>query len=216
MMGWRMSMLPVRQDAGAVRAGRGVAFAVLLAALLAFAAVIVGVGGPPLLTWLSTWATPVAFGAGCALCLGRARTGGRDRFTWLWLGVACAGWAAANAYYAVVVAPGALPLPSVADIGYFSFPLFVSAALVQYARVRLPSLSLDVLLDGVIAGLGTAAIAAAIVFGVGDVSTAKLGEVITTLVYPVEDVAVLGILVAVASVIGARVDRRLGLLAAGV
>ena len=209
-------MLPVRQDAGALRVGRGVAFGVLFAAPVAFAAVLVGVGGPSLLTWLSTWATPVAFAAGCVLCLGRARAGGTDRFTWLWLGVACACWAAANAYYAVVVAPGALPLPSVADIGYFSFPLFVSAALVQYARVRLPALSIDVLLDGVIAGLGTAAIVAAIVFGVGDVSTAELGEVITSLVYPLEDVAVLGILVGAAAVLGARVERRLGVLAAGV
>ena len=209
-------MLPVRQDAGAVRAGRGACFAVLFAVPLLFAAVALGAGGPSLLTWLSTWASTVAFAAGCALCLDRARVGGLDRFTWLWLGIACACWAAANAYYAVVVAPDPLPLPSVADIGYFSFPLFVSAALVQFARVRLSSLSVDVWLDGVIAGLGTAAIASAIVFGLGDVSTAKLAEVITSLVYPLEDVAVLGILVGVASVLGPRLERRMALLAAGI
>jgi diguanylate cyclase (GGDEF)-like protein len=189
----------------------------LLAAVPAlFVLAATGVGGASLLTWLSTWGSPAAFVVGAGLCLWRAQTLPADRSPWRWFFLACTCWAAANLYYALGVAPDPLPLPSPADIGYVTFPFAVSAGLLQLARTRLSRIPSDVWLDSVIATLGTAAIASAVVFKLGDVGSHNLAEIITSLVYPLGDIAVLGVLVGVASLLGWRVDRRLWLIAIGV
>ncbi|MGH2870740.1 MAG: bifunctional diguanylate cyclase/phosphohydrolase [Solirubrobacteraceae bacterium] len=181
-----------------------------------FAGAAVGVVGHSLFVWLSTWASTLVFAAGAGLCFARVRARPVERLTWAWLGVACTCWAAANLYYALLVAPALLSLPSPADIGYFGFPLAFATGLWHHTRARVGGLSGDVWLDGLIVALGTAAVTAAFVFKLVDAELGDLGAIITSLVYPFEDVALLGLLVGLGSVLGWRLNRNEALLAGAV
>jgi diguanylate cyclase (GGDEF)-like protein len=194
--------------------GRLCAVAVVACVPLLFGLTAVGIAPTGVLDWLATWASAGAFAAAAALCF--ARGGRAERSTWTWFGIACTCWAAANLYYALIVAPDPLPLPSLADIGYFSFPIAICAGLVQYARTQGLRISTDLWLDGLVAALGTAAVMAAVVFELGHATTGDFGRVVTSLVYPLEDVAVIGVFVGVWSLMGWRADRTLSLIAVAV
>ena len=190
---------------------------VLLAVIpVVFAAAAAGLVDHHTLDWLTTWGSGIGFLIACVLCLEQSGGRRRDRRASFWFGIACGCWAGANLYYALVVAPDPIPLPSPADIGYGGFPLAVCAGLVQVARAERPRFSIDVSLDGLVAALGTAAVAAAVIFGLGDVTTSNFGAVITTLVYPLGDVAILGVLVGVWSVLGWPRDRYLAVIGVAV
>ena len=160
-----------------------------------------------MLSWLATWATAAVFWSAAVLCGLRARLVEHDRWAWRWIAVACGCWAAANTYYALVIAPRPAPMPSPIDIGYVSFPIALFAGLVAAARARLQRIPLDLWLDAAVAALGTAAIATAMVFRFVSVDVHNLPAVITTLVYPIEDVLLLSVLAGGGSLLGWRMGR---------
>ncbi|HET7427223.1 MAG TPA: diguanylate cyclase [Gemmatimonadales bacterium] len=185
--------------------------AALFALPVLFGAAGLGLGGDHLLSWLATWGSLSAFAIAATLSFLRAAAVIGERAVWLWAGVACSSWALANLYYALFFAPNPMPLPSLADIGYFTFPIALGAGVAQYARTQLARVPVDVWLDGFVAALSTTAVAAALLFGVEDVSTADAGGVLTTLVYPLMDVALLGLIVGIWSLMSWRADRRMRL-----
>jgi diguanylate cyclase (GGDEF)-like protein len=191
--------------------------AALLALPAALAVIgITGAGGNDAVVTLASYATPLAFGLGAALCLARARAFEHERAAWTWLGVACCCWTAANLYYALVLAPSPAPLPSPLDLGYITFPIAVCAGLLARARAQVPKVPVDVVLDGLVAALGTAAVAAAVIFNLGHADPASLPALITTCIYPIEDVALLGVLAGVAALSGWRLGRGWAYVAAAI
>ena len=122
-----------------------------------------------------------------------------------------------NAVYSIVIARmDPEPYPSIADVFYLGFYPLLYVAVLGVVRARVPRLQASMWLDGVVAALGTAAVAVAVLLGpaltlAGDGSAA----VAANLAYPVADLLLLALLVASAAVLGLRADRGLLLLAAG-
>lgn len=198
-----------------VAAARAIALAVLAAVPLAL--LLAGLAGAvAVVDQLATWGTAAAFASGALVCTLRARTLAADRAAWTWLAAACGLWASANTYYALVLAPGPAPIPSPLDVGYALFPVAVFAGLVAVVRARRPLSGADVWLDGLIAVLAMAAAAAVGIFRLVDADAGALPAVVTTLVYPLEDVILLGALIGASALLGQRLGREWLLVGAGV
>ena len=184
--------------------------------MLAFAVVTVqiltGVGGEWLASFDERWTYNVAIALGALNCFLCAR-GRPDRVVWVLVGCAIAAWGAGDVYYTFVLeGKTVIPFPSLADAGYLLFypPVYVALVVLFQKEVRgiVPSLWLD----GVIAALTTAAIAASVVYevvarslGHSDLSPSALA---TNLAYPVGDMIVLGIVVGAVALSGWRFSLR--------
>ena len=174
------------------------------------------------LRWLpigpQKWLHLVAMGIGAALCLIRAAVRPRERAAWLLIGLGVLAWAVGELYFtAVLWSDAAPPVPSPADGGYLSLPPLIFVGLMLLARSRIKGLPKTIWADGVTAGLAAGALSAAIVFK--PVLAAVSGDdlsVATNLSYPIMDLIMLGFIAGVLAVGGWRVDRRFGVIAAGV
>jgi diguanylate cyclase (GGDEF)-like protein len=158
----------------------------------------------------------VVLGAGVA-CLVRASDYPRERAAWLLLGIAILCWGAAEVYWTLFIEgnPSA-PYPSPADLGYLVFYPFAYAGLAMLVRARAHEIDWRLWMDGAIAALGTAALGAAFVFDfVAEKATGTSAEVLTTLAYPLGDIAMLSMVVGVIALTGWRPGRTWSLLLAG-
>ena len=174
------------------------------------------------LRWLpigpQKWLHLVAMGIGAALCLVRAAVRPRERVAWLLIGLGVLAWAFGELYFtAVLWSDSSPPVPSPADGGYLSLPPLIFVGLILLARSRIKGLPKTIWADGVTAGLAASAVSAAIVFK--PVLAAVSGDslsVATNLSYPIMDLILLGFIAGVLAVGGWRLDRRFGVIAAGV
>ena len=174
------------------------------------------------LRWLpigpQKWLHLVAMGIGAALCLVRAAVRPRERAAWLLIGLGVATWVFGELYFTVVLwSDSSPPVPSPADAGYLSLPPLIFIGLIVLARSRIKGLPKTIWADGLTAGLAVGALSAAIVFK--PVLAAVSGDslsVATNLSYPIMDLIMLGFIAGVLAVGGWRLDRRLGVIAAGV
>jgi len=145
----------------------------------------------------------------CFFCVrGRA-----DRTAWIWVGIAISAWAAGDIYYtAVLDGKAVIPFPSLSDAGYLLFypPVYVGLVVLFHNEVR--GIVRSLWLDGVIAALTTAALAASVVYAIVERSLAGSGEtaagVATNLAYPLGDMLVLGIVVGAIALSGWRVPAK--------
>lgn len=189
--------------------------ALWIAAAIFLVCGIVGAASAPLVIWMETWGTAIAFWCGASVCLWRFRHSA-PAAPWGWAAGACALWGYANTYYAIVLAPGVAPIPSPLDVGYALFPVVLGCALVAFGRSRSVQLSRAVLLDAGIVALGTAALATATMFGAAGARTESLASVITTVLYQAEDIILLSMLVGLGSICGWRLGHRLALFGLGI
>ncbi len=174
------------------------------------------------LRWLpigpQKWLHLVAMAIGAALCLVRAAVRPRERAAWLLIGLGVAAWVFGELYFTVVLwSDSSPPVPSPADGGYLSLPPLIFVGLIVLARTRIKGLPKTIWADGVTAGLAAGALSAAIVFK--PVLAAVSGDslsVATNLSYPIMDLIMLGFIAGVLAVGGWRLDRRFGVIAAGV
>ncbi len=158
----------------------------------------------------------VVLGAGIA-CLVRASDYRPEHTAWMLLGIAILCWGAAEVYWSLAIEgnPNA-PYPSPADIGYLAFYPFAYAGLAMLVRARAHEINWRLWMDGLIAALGTAALGTAFVFDfVADKATGSTAEVLTTLAYPLGDIAMVSIVVGVVALTGWRPGRTWSLLLAG-
>ncbi|HEX5929015.1 MAG TPA: GGDEF domain-containing protein [Solirubrobacterales bacterium] len=158
----------------------------------------------------------VVLGAGLA-CLARASIYGNERKAWILLGLAILVWGAAEVYWSVAIEgnPNA-PYPSPADVGYLAFYPLAYAGLALLVRARAREMNWRLWMDGLIAALGTAALGTAFVFDfVAEEATGSTLEIVTTLAYPLGDIAMLSIVVGVVALTGWRPGRTWSLLLAG-
>jgi two-component system, cell cycle response regulator len=158
----------------------------------------------------------VVVSAGLA-CLLRAHGAGAERSAWLMIAAAILSWAAAEIYWtAAILNNPAAPYPSPADIGYLAFYPLAAAGVYLLVRARAGELDWRLWMDGLIAGLGTAALGAALVFEfVADHASGSAIEVATTLAYPLGDILLLALLVGVIALTRWRPGRTWTLLLLG-
>jgi diguanylate cyclase (GGDEF)-like protein len=159
----------------------------------------------------------VIFGAALA-CLLRAAAIPRERLGWGLIGLALVVYAGAEAYYlAAISGTGEVPSPSPADAGYLAFYAIAYAGLIALVRDQLGRFPSVRWLDGLIVGTAVAALAAALALGpiVDDSVSGSTAEVAVNLAYPIADVILLSLVVAVAALSGWRPGAGWLLLGAG-
>ncbi len=124
-----------------------------------------GLGGTGLDSAAEGWVyDSVVLAAGLA-CLVRASQVERERGAWLAIGAAVLCWAAAEIYWtAAILDDPSAPYPSLADAGYLLYYPLAATGLVLLIRARAHELDWRLWVDGLIAGLGTAALGATFVF----------------------------------------------------
>ena len=132
---------------------------------------------------------------------------------WIWVGIAISAWTAGDIYYTAFLDGKAdVPFPSLSDAGYLLFypPVYVALVVLFHKEVR--GIVRSLWLDGVIAALTTAALAASVVYAIVERSLDGSGEtaaaVATNLAYPLGDMLVLGIVVGAVALSGWRFSAR--------
>jgi diguanylate cyclase (GGDEF)-like protein len=138
------------------------------------------------------------------LCFMRVARHRSERMAWTMMGVALTLYAAGNIYWQLAYANvEAAPYPSLADACWLGVCPSFYVGVVLLLRERMPHLDSRLWLDGIVAGLTTGAVSAALVFGALQVSTGGApAAVATNLAYPLGDMILL------ASVIGAMAAGR--------
>src|SRR5437870_3371286 len=179
---------PARLTAWACRAPL-----ILATALFAVLAcqILTGVGGHWLASVDERWTyNAVAPLAALACVVQGSRQ--RERLAWWLVALSILSWGLGDMYYTFVLeSHSAIPFPSLADAGYLAFypPAYVALGLLVRSQVR--GFVRSLWLDGLIAALTIAALAASVVF---QVVINSLGErqglsaaVATNLAYPLAD-----------------------------
>src|SRR5450631_4086640 len=151
---------------------------------------------------------------GAIIIAGRAWCVATERLVWALLAVAIAGNAVGDVVYSLFVHDTG-PFPSIAEPFYLIFYPCAYVALVLLVRARATRMAAGVAIDGVACALAMAAVAATLVFG--PISAATGGSkaaVVVGLTYPVADLLLLALAVAMIVILGWRSERRVVLLAA--
>ena len=151
------------------------------------------------------------------MCLARGFVERRGRATAFVLGAALLSWAIGDVVVTVQSLGGATPpSPSLADVFYLSFYPLAYIAVTLFVRTEVRGMTSANWLDGVIAGLGAAAVCAAFAFhSVLQSSGRDVLGTVANLAYPVGDVLLLGLVVGAFAVLSGRSKAPWELLAAG-
>ncbi|CAA9282449.1 MAG: diguanylate cyclase/phosphodiesterase (GGDEF & EAL domains) with PAS/PAC sensor(s) [uncultured Blastococcus sp.] len=156
--------------------------------------------------------------AGAAVICLLAVRAGADRLAWAALAVAIMLAIAGNLVYSLVIARmDEEPFPSIADLFYLLYYLPLYVALVALIRARVTRFHTSMWLDGVVGALGAGAVSVAVMLGPAlELTEGSPAAVMTSLAYPIADVVLLALLVAVGAILGVRGDRTLLLLGAAI
>jgi len=135
---------------------------------------------------------------------------GVERWTWLLLGIGALGSAAGWAYYFLALQDLEVsPYPSLSDAFWLSFYVLGFAGFVLLLRKHVAQLGKGIWVDALLGGLTLAAIAAALLLDPILASTGgSVAAVATNLAYPLLDVLVVSVVLAVFAVSGWRPDKR--------
>ncbi|WP_217923052.1 GGDEF domain-containing protein [Miltoncostaea oceani] len=141
-----------------------------------------------------------------------------DRVAWSLIAAGALAWSAGDLWWiAAYTGVEDVPYPSVADGLYLAFYPLVYAGLVVLVRGRVRRFHASQWLDGLAAALVVAAIGAAVLLPpIVDANAGSSAAVVATnLGYPLGDLLVLGLVVALTGLMGWRPGRAVGLLVAG-
>jgi two-component system, cell cycle response regulator len=201
---------PARQLSRKARAGLRLAQVLALAGIaLQVAHTAFGLGEPELNGFFANWVYNGLVVGAALFCLARAATIEFERWAWLGLGVALAMWSGGEIYYSAVLAhEAAPPYPSLGDGLYLAFYPASYLGLWMLVRGRMRQMPLSLGLDGLIAALAVAALAAAIVLPPVMESTGASGAAAaTTLAYPLADALLLALCVFLFTLTGWKPGR---------
>ena len=155
--------------------------------------------------------------AASGACLARGLFVRAERVPWLLLGLGLSLWTVGDLYYLFALSDkDVIPIPSLSDPFYLAFYPVSYVALGLLLRARMDRFRGNLWLDGVIASLAVAALGAAVIFD--EVISTTGGStlvVATNLAYPLADLLLLALVVAMFGLTGWHVDRTWGLVAAG-
>ncbi len=167
-----------------------------------------GVGSPELDGLFQDWVyCGLTFAAG-AICITRAVAFEEERAAWLVMGAGLVAWGTGEVVWTLALADDPdPPYPSVSDILYLAFYPASYAALLLLARSRTDSFRSSLWLDGAIAALTVAALIATLAFQpIVDATSGGPTEIAVNLAYPVGDLLLLALVVAVFGLNGWRPD----------
>jgi two-component system, cell cycle response regulator len=177
--------------------------------VLAYAAhVAFGLTSPALDDFFQDWVyCGVSVCAGL-MCFVRGITVRRERMAWLVMGVGLFAWAGGDITWTVLLADDpSPPYPSISDFLYLVFYPASYASLLLVARSRTDSFRSSLWLDGAIAGLTVAAVIATLFFQpIVDATSGSPTEIAVKLAYPVGDLLLMGLVVAIFGLNGWRLD----------
>jgi two-component system cell cycle response regulator len=187
-------------------------------ALLAYTAhVAFGFGGAGLDAFFQDLLYPGLTLVAAGACLARAIAVPQDRIAWLLMAAGLGASAAGDLYWGLAVADDPDPrYPSVADALYLVMYPASYVTVVLLVRSRMSHFRASQWLDGAIGALAVGAVAAAVAFQpIVDATSGSGATVATNLSYPVGDVALLTLVVAVFGISGWRPGRAWILLGGG-
>ena len=167
-----------------------------------------GLGSPGLDDFFQDWVyCGVSVGAG-TLCVVRGLAVKTERLAWFVMGAGVFAWAGGDITWTVLLANDPNPpYPSVSDVLYLVFYPASYAALLLVARSRTDSFRSSLWLDGAIAGLTVAAVIATLFFQpIVDATSGSPTEIAVNLAYPVGDLLLMGLVVAIFGLNGWRLD----------
>jgi diguanylate cyclase (GGDEF)-like protein len=176
-----------------------------------------GLGEPGLNAFFDNWVYNGIIVVASLFCLTRAALIGHERWAWFGLGVGLALWSGGEIYYSAVLAHQQVPpYPSLSDALYLAFYPASYLGLYMLVRGRLRQAPLSLGLDGMIAALAVAALAAAIVLPPVLASTGASGAAAaTTLAYPLGDALLLALCVALFTLTGWKPGRAWAFIGVG-
>jgi two-component system cell cycle response regulator len=151
------------------------------------------------------------------VCVARALFRETERLAWALIGIGIALWAAGDVYWLIELADlEEAPYPSIADYLWLAFYPPIYIGLILLVRTRVADFRASLWLDGIIGALALAAVACAVVFGVVlEATGGSPAAVATNLAYPIADMLLLAIVVAVLGMTGWRPGRAWAWLAMG-
>jgi two-component system cell cycle response regulator len=167
-----------------------------------------GVGSPGLDDLFQDWIyCGVSVGAG-TMCVVRGLAVKTERLAWFVMGAGVFAWAGGDITWTVLLANDPNPpYPSISDVLYLAFYPASYAALLLVARSRTDSFRSSLWLDGAIAGLTVAAVIATLFFQpIVDATSGSPTEIAVNLAYPVGDLLLMGLVVAIFGLNGWRLD----------
>ncbi len=167
--------------------------------------------------FFNTWVYNGLLIAAGGCCLVRAVLVRAERLPWLLLSAALLVWTTGDLYYYFFLTGAeTVPIPSVADAFYLGFYPLGYAALALLVRARIRGFQGNLWLDGLIAALSVAAVGAAIVFDqVLSTTGGNSLMVATNLAYPLADLLLLSLVVAMFALTGWRFDGTWAFVGAG-
>jgi diguanylate cyclase (GGDEF)-like protein len=187
----------------------GVALFTLLTLALNMAHTGLGLGGDELDVPLNAWLQNVVLAGASALTAAKAMQPGPDRAAWIVLAAGIASWSIGNLYWNLVLySAESPPFPSPADAGWLLFYpcAYVCIGLRVMAAAR--SLPRSLWLDGLLGLLSVAAVGTAtVVAPVLAHADGSREAVLTNAAYPMCDLLLLGLCVAVFALYGWRPGR---------
>jgi diguanylate cyclase (GGDEF)-like protein len=193
-------------------------FGVLGLVLVAYLVSLLVRPGEPYWTWLDGWVVCGVEFAGSILCITKGLVRRPGRVATLALGVGLLAWAVGDTLLTSQSIGGATPpSPSLADAFYLTFYPLAYVAVVLFMRGEVKRLTPPKWLDGIIAGLGAAAVCGAFAFHgiLRDSGSSPLGTV-TNLAYPIGDLLLLSLVIGGCAVIPGRRRAPWVLLASGI
>ena len=163
------------------------------------------------------WLNNIAYMTAPALCYLRLRKTSTYRASWLILTLGLTLYGLGNIYWTIQIRPLAVePFPSGADYLWLAFYPCAFAALLLLLRERTDRLPLSLWLDGLVGGLAVTAVAAAAVVGtILKDNSGSVASVVTKTAYPLLDLLLLLVVIAVLSLFHWRPPVGLWLFAVG-
>jgi two-component system, cell cycle response regulator len=167
-----------------------------------------GLGSPGLDGFFNDWVYCALTGAAGAACVWRAVAIREERAPWLLMGLGLLAWTGGDVAWAVLLADDPdPPYPSLADFLYLAFYPASYAALLMLAHSRTDAFRSSLWLDGAVAALTVAALVATLAFQpIVDATSGSPVEVAINLAYPVGDLLLMALVVAVFGLNGWRPD----------
>ncbi|MEA2419480.1 MAG: hypothetical protein QOE60_1686 [Thermoleophilaceae bacterium] len=180
--------------------------------------VATGVAGEGVTDFCQQYVYNALLFAGAIVCAWRVVAIREDRLAWSIMAFGIASWTAADIVWTAVYAhdPNA-PYPSVADGLWLIFYPVSWAMMTMLVRSHMRQTRGSLWIDGLIGAVATAAVAAALAYGpvIHDNASDLSAPVLTALAYPVGDLLLLGMVVAIFGLSGWRPGRAWVLLGIG-